>query len=229
MPSDINFDFEKKSRIDETFRVQKIRSAFDYQNKESVEHFKGEIKLPEQWQIGVIVGASGTGKTTIANKLFPQEINKKYQYTHSSVVDDMPKECSVDDITKMFYAVGFGSVPSWLKPFSVLSNGEKMRVELANRLLRDDLSVFDEFTSVVDRNVAKTMCIATKKTMQKMPQKQLVVVSCHYDILDWLQPDWVFDTNENKSFFGQSHDPNANIKSGEWQEPNGKSLGDIII
>lgn len=229
MPSDINFDFEKKSKIDETFRVQKIRSAFDYQNKESVEHFKGEIKLPENWQIGVIVGASGTGKTSIARKLFEKEMNQEYEYNHTSVVDDMPNECSVDDITKMFYAVGFGSVPSWLKPFSVLSNGEKMRVELANRLLRNELSVFDEFTSVVDRNVAKTMCIATKKTMAKMPNKKLVVISCHYDILDWLQPDWVFDTNENRSFFGASHDLNQNSRFGEWQEEDGKCLGNITI
>ena len=229
MPSDIKFNFEKKSKIDETFRVQKIRSAFDYQNRESVEHFEGNIKLPENWQIGVIVGASGTGKTSIANKLFEKEINQKYEYNHTSVIDDMPDECSVDDITKMFYAVGFGSVPSWLKPFSVLSNGEKMRVELANRLLRNELSVFDEFTSVVDRNVAKTMCIATKKTMTRMPSKKLVVISCHYDILEWLEPDWVFDTNENRSFFGISHGLNQNSRFGEWQEKSGKCLGNIII
>ena len=42
-----------------------------------------------------------------------------------TVVDDMSKNVSIDDITKMFYSVGFGSVPSWLKPYSVLSNGEK--------------------------------------------------------------------------------------------------------
>lgn len=229
MSSDISFDFTKKSPIDETFRVSKIRSAFDYQNKESEEHFKGEIKLPESWQIGAIVGASGTGKTSIANKLFEKEINQKYEYNHASVIDDMPSECSVEEITKMFYAVGFGSVPSWLKPFSVLSNGEKMRVELANRLLRNELSIFDEFTSVVDRNVAKTMCIATKKTMQKMPNKKLVVVSCHYDILEWLQPDWVFDTNEYRSFFGQSHDLNRNTRFGEWQEEHGKCFASITI
>ena len=41
MPSSLEFDFEKKSAIEETFRVQKIRSMFDYQPKESVEHFRG--------------------------------------------------------------------------------------------------------------------------------------------------------------------------------------------
>lgn len=229
MQSDLEFDFEKKSEIEETFRVQKVRSAFDYQQKESVEQFKGKIVFPKKWQIGAIVGASGTGKTTIANKIFKDELSQKLVYKSKSVIDDMPKDCSVDEITKMFYAVGFGSVPSWLKPFSVLSNGEKMRVELANRLLNNDMSVFDEFTSVVDRNVAKTMCIATKKTMSKMPNKKLVVVSCHYDILDWLQPDWVFDTNENRCFFGKSHDQRANTKSEKLFEASGKSLAVITI
>lgn len=229
MPDFITFDFTKKSPIEESFRVQKIRSAFDYQNKTSEEHFKGEIKMPEKWQIGAIVGASGTGKTSIASKLFPEEIKQEYEYSHKSVIDDMPTNRTVDEITRMFYAVGFGSVPSWLKPFSVLSNGEKMRVELANRLLRNELSIFDEFTSVVDRNVAKTMCIATNKTMKKMPDKKLVVVSCHYDILEWLQPDWVFDTNEFRGFFGRSHDLNQDMRFGEWQEKSGKCFASITI
>ena len=221
MQSDISFDFEKKSEIKNTFRVQKIRSLFDYQNENSVEHFKGTIKLPDEWQIGVIVGASGTGKTSIARQIFGDKIVEEFEYKSPSVIDDMPKDCDIETITKTFYAVGFGSVPSWLKPYGVLSNGEKMRVDLANRLLRYDEAIIDEFTSVVDRNVAKTMCIATKKAMQKNPSKKLIVVSCHYDILEWLQPDWVYDTSENKSFFGISHDPNLNTKSGEWQKNGG--------
>ena len=37
----LEFDIEKKSPIKETFRVKKIRGLFDYQAKESVEHFRG--------------------------------------------------------------------------------------------------------------------------------------------------------------------------------------------
>lgn len=224
MQSDIEWDFEKHSPISESFRVQKIRSQFDCQATESVEQFKGKINLPNNWQIGVIVGASGTGKTSIARKIFGDKVDEEFLYGAPSVIDDMPKECSVEDITRTFYAVGFGSVPSWLKPYKVLSNGEKMRVDLANRLLRYDEAVIDEFTSVVDRNVAKTMCIATKKAMTRNPNKKLIVISCHYDILDWLQPDWVFDTSENKSFFGISHDPKQNSKFGEWQKNYGENV-----
>lgn len=224
----VSFDFEKRSKIDETFRVSKIRSMFDLQNKESVEHFEGKIELPNEWQIGAIVGASGTGKTSIARKIYGDKVDEKFEYTHASVIDDMPENVSIDEITKTFYAVGFGSVPSWLKPYSVLSNGEKMRVDLANRLLRSDTAIIDEFTSVVDRNVAKTMCIATKKALSNNKNKRLVVISCHYDILDWLQPDWVFDASEQKSFFGKSHDLNSNLKFGEWQSNVGGSVLCVI-
>ena len=107
----------------------------------------------------------------------------------------MPKERSMQEITKALTSVGFASVPSWLKPYSVLSNGEKMRCDLARAILSDkELFVFDEFTSVVDRNVAKIGSFAMQKAIRKT-NKRFIAVTCHYDVEDWLLPDWVFDTN----------------------------------
>lgn len=120
-----NFDIIKKSDVDVTFRVAKIMSDFDIQPQHATERFTGKFELPQQWNIGVIVGGSGTGKTTIAKELFGKNLITKFDYKAKSVIDDMPKNVSVDEITKMFYSCGFGSVPSWLKPYSVLSNGEK--------------------------------------------------------------------------------------------------------
>lgn len=173
-------------------------------------------------------GGSGTGKTTIANELFKENIISSFEYNAKSVIDDMPKQCSVDEITKMFYAVGFGSVPSWLKPYRVLSNGEKMRVDLARALLEKDFIVFDEFTSVVDRQVAQTACIAINKAI-KRTNKKFIAISCHYDILEWLQPDWVFDTDDMNGFFGKTHEPKNNSQLDHVNGVSGKSLGVIII
>lgn len=223
-----HFDIIKTNTPVNTFRVSKICSDFDVKFDHSNEHFIGDIVLPEKWNIGVIVGKSGTGKSTIAKEIFGDNYIYNQKYNADSVVDDMPKDLSIEQITKMFYACGFGSVPSWLKPYSVLSNGEKMRVDLANALLRQDFVVFDEFTSVVDRNVAKTCSVAISKAVHKL-NKQFVAVSCHYDILDWLQPDWVFDTDQMKSFFGQSLDQQKNLKLDNAIEANGLSLGSIII
>lgn len=222
-----HFDIVKKNNVKNTFRVSKIEADFDIKSEHSDEHFEGNIEIPEKWNIGVIVGGSGTGKTTIAKEIFGDQYITNFQYSADSVIDDMPKT-DIDNITKMFYSVGFGSVPSWLKPYNVLSNGEKMRVDLARAMLERDFVVFDEFTSVVDRNVAKTACIAINKAVKKT-NKKFVAVSCHYDILDWLQPDWVFDTNTMQSFFGASHGQANNMKSENAVVASGKNLGAIII
>lgn len=154
------FNIVKKNKIEETFRVKKIMSDFDVKLEHSNENFVGSIDIPKQWNIGLIVGGSGTGKTTIAKELFEKDIITEFEYNEKSVLDNMPSNIETKEIEKMFYSVGFGSVPSWLKPYKVLSNGEKMRVDLARALLEKDFIVFDEFTSVVDRQVAKTACIA---------------------------------------------------------------------
>lgn len=228
MQNSIKFDITKKNNVDATFRVSKIMAMFDLKPEHSNEHFTGEIVLPEKWHIGAIVGGSGSGKSTIGREIYGDKVDETFEYTHKSVIDDMPKDCSLDDISKMFYTVGFGSTPSWLKPYAVLSNGEKMRIDLARKLLENDFVVFDEFTSVVDRQVAKTMCIAANKAIHKL-NKQMVVISCHSDILEWLQPDWGFDTNTMKSFFGTSHEEKQVSQSKNATSPSGDVLGNIII
>ena len=173
-------------------------------------------------------GGSGTGKTTIAKELFGDQMISGFEYNAKSVVDDMPKNCDMAEIEKMFYSVGFGSVPSWMKPYSVLSNGEKMRVDLARALLEKDFVVFDEFTSVVDRQVAQTASLAISKAIRRS-QKRFIAVSCHSDIIEWLEPDWVFDTNEMTGFFAKADVLKNPLRLGNVGGKNGRSLGDIII
>ena len=222
-----HFDIVKKNQPKTTFRTSKIQSDYDVQFEHSNERFVGDIIMPEKWQIGVIVGGSGTGKSTIAKQLFADSYVNKFEYKCESVVDDMPN-ADMKTIETMFYAVGFGSVPSWLKPYSVLSNGEKMRVDLARALLESDKVCFDEFTSVVDRNVAQTMCIATNKAIRRT-NKQFIAVTCHYDVVDWIEPDWVFNTDTMQMVFQKARGNKENTLSSNVGEMNGKNLGVIII
>jgi ABC-type glutathione transport system ATPase component len=222
------FNIIKKNNINKTFRVAQVMADFDVKLEHSNEHFEGNIEMPDKWNIGLICGGSGTGKSTIAKELFYDNIISSFEWTNESVLDNMPKELSTKEIEKMFYAVGFGSVPSWLKSYKVLSNGEKMRVDLARALLEKDFIVFDEFTSVVDRQVAKTACMAINKAV-KGTNKKFIGISCHKDIIEWLQPDWLFDTDIMQQVFQLAHDQKKNIQLKVVGEMNGKLLGDIII
>ena len=54
--------------------------------------------------------------------------------------------------------------------------------------------VFDEFTSVVDRNVARVVSAAVAKGIRAgQIGCRFVAVTCHYDVTEWLEPDWVID------------------------------------
>lgn len=198
MPS---FDIVKDINEPKSFRAQSVIGNFDLDIAHVREHFKGDIDIEnKEWNVGAIVGGSGTGKSTIAKELFPEYYIKELEYSGGCVLDDMPETVSIKDIERTFTSVGFASVPSWLKPYGVLSNGEKMRVDLARCLLEDrEIVVFDEFTSVVDRDVAKTAAYAISKAV-KRSDKKFIAVSCHKDILDWLEPDWVYDTDEKRFF-----------------------------
>jgi ABC-type lipoprotein export system ATPase subunit/predicted acetyltransferase len=199
------FDIIKEVKPKQTFRVASVIGKFDLQSEHIIEHFQGNIDINENWQIGLIVGKSGTGKTTIAKQLFKDAYVTNFDYTAETILDDMPKECSLEQITNAFNSVGFSSPPSWLKPYSVLSNGQKMRVDLARAILDEkDFFVFDEFTSVVDREVAKIGSFAMQKAIRKT-NKKFIAVTCHNDVQDWILPDWVFntDTMTFQSFEGQ--------------------------
>ena len=90
--------------------------------------------------------------------------------------------------------------------------------------------MFDEFTSVVDRVVAKTASFAIQKAVRKM-DKQFIAVSCHKDVTEWLQPDWVYDTDSNEFFFAQTNtkDQQSTSELKDVQQKNGKFLKNITI
>src|ERR1035437_7347970 len=170
-------------------------TAFDYTfTGESI--FEGHIKpdIPEQFGIGLIVGPSGSGKSLLL-KQFGQEDNPEWLPTKAIVSHfETP-----DDAVNKLMAVGLNSIPSWCKPFHVLSNGEQFRASLARKLHND--SVIDESTSVVYRNVAKAACVALRRYVDNNKLSGIVLASCHSDILEWLRPDWYFDTTN-----GMLHD-----------------------
>jgi len=192
--------------------------------------FKGSLPLEDfDWQVGVIVGRSGSGKTSITKQLFPDAYIRGFDYKSKCVLDDFPEGLETSEITRMLCSVGFASPPDWLKSYDCLSQGEKMRVDIARALcLNQQLIVFDEFTSVVDREVAKIASLAISKAVRKSG-KQFIAVTCHRDVLDWLEPDWVYDTDTMVFDKKKESTRRLNCKSAGLNVICGASLGTITI
>lgn len=190
--------FIVSSKVGSSFRVEKIKGMFDCDMTEVKKTF--DVSIPTEsmkWNIGLIVGGSGRGKTTIAKNLFPEyELFSGFEWSEPSILDDFDDKFSAKELSEILSKVGFSSPPDWLKPFRVLSNGQKMRVELARLILESDKPfIYDEFTSVVDRNVAKIGSAAIQRFVRKS-DKKFIAVSCHSDIKEWLEPDWVYDVDK---------------------------------
>ena len=227
MPS---FDIVKTWSKPRSFRAQSVIGSFTLNDCKTEKRFQGLIPIEqEQWQIGLIVGRSGTGKTSIAKQLFPKEYIRGFMYNSESILDDFPKDKQVSEITTALCNVGFASPPDWLKSYEQLSQGEKMRVDIARALmLNQDLVVFDEFTSVVDREIAKVSACAIAKAVRRT-KKKFIAVTCHYDVVDWLEPDWVFCTDDMSFSKKKEHDQKSNCQSTPAQTAYGNSLGTITI
>ena len=188
-----------ESNLPQTPRMMQVAGMFDMTPAEH-NHLEWQAHLPVEekpWNVGLIVGPSGAGKTILAQRLFGGAILAPCDWDpDGSVLDAFPAELGIKDVVKALTAVGFSSPPAWLRPFRVLSNGEQFRASMALALSRTDgLLVVDEFTSVVDRQVAKVASHALQKAVRRA-KRQFVAVTCHYDVVDWLQPDWVYQPTD---------------------------------
>lgn len=160
---------------------------FDGTSVFKLPNFKSQSR-DGSWSIGLIVGPSGSGKTQLLKKNYGITEFPKWNET-KAIVSHFD---SAKDATNRLSAVGLNSIPSWCRPFHVLSNGEQFRANMA--MMLNTNSSFDEFTSVVDRTVAKSSCHAIQRHIRINNITGVVFSSCHYDIIEWLQPDWCYDT-----------------------------------
>lgn len=181
--------------VTQTARVQQLNGLFDVPPADRAER-RWSVDLPTDsfdWQVGLIVGPSGSGKSTLARAAFGNELVSGYDWpADRAVVDGFAAGLGIKDITAALSSVGFSTPPAWVRPFHTLSNGEQFRAFLARTLLdpRPVVAV-DEFTSVVDRTVAKIGSAAVAKAVRRTPGKKFVAVTCHADVEEWLCPDWV--------------------------------------
>jgi GNAT superfamily N-acetyltransferase len=178
-----------------SYRAARVKSLF---NAESGASFDLVADIPDDpdWKLGVIVGPSGSGKSTLGRELWGGSAfyEPNDWPADRPIVDCIAPEGDFDSVTGALAQVGLGDVPAWLRPYAVLSTGQRFRADLARVLAEAPARVvIDEFTSVVDRQIAKVGAGAFAKAWRRTAG-QAVLLTCHYDVLDWLEPDWVYDT-----------------------------------
>ncbi len=195
----MDIDFILKADVVKTFKTQLACNSLDIDiEKKSIHHLQVKnVDLESDYNIGLIVGASGSGKTTIAKHLFGDDCFQFVLDEDQPILEQFPKEMTYEDCAKMLSGIGLTSVPCWVRPVKTLSNGQKARAEAAllmSKSLENEVVLIDEWTSVVDRQVAKIMSHSLQKFARKY-KKKIIVCSCHYDISEWLNPDWTLDCN----------------------------------
>lgn len=199
-----------KSDPSNSFMAVKAAQSMDINLEEKLTHnLEINADIECNFNIGLIVGNSGSGKTTLIKKIYGDAcFNSELDQT-KPIIDQFPDEMSYDDRSNILNSIGLSQVVCWIRPVSTLSNGQKFRAEAALKIAKagDAVICIDEWTSVVDRTVAKVMSHSLQKAARKF-NKKFVLCSCHYDVIDWLQPDWIIDCNkqsfENRRSLRQS-------------------------
>lgn len=163
---------------------------FDFTGENKFYPFKLNTVIKNlDFQILVITGASGSGKSTFSHYFGEEEVinwdNNKAIISNFNTPDEAVEKLG---------AVGLNSIPTWCKPRTVLSVGEGFRADLARRIKSN--CVIDEFTSTVDRNVALSCSKSIGKYIRRNNLQRCVFVSCHKDFIDTLCPDYVIDLDD---------------------------------
>ena len=173
-----------------------VKKNFDYDfNGESAIYPFELPELPEDFGILVIVGASGSGKSTLLKEFVGYSMGSDKKFNNNAIVSNFE---TPRDASERLSAVGLNSMPVWCKPRRVLSVGEGFRADLALNI--KSYVVFDEFTSTIDRNVAKSTCKGLRRLIDEKSFNHVVLCSCHKDFISFLNPDLVIDLDEEKLY-----------------------------
>ena len=188
-----------ESKIENDNYTQFLYDNYDIQNREKT---VTEVPIPskedmeemnkDDWNILLICGKSGSGKSTILNEVYGTSKPIMYDY-NKCVISQFPR-LTEEEVCDLLSSIGLASVPTWLRKPQELSNGERARLDIAKAIYdaNGGIVLLDEYTSVVNRSAAKSMSHALQRYARQKGLK-IIIASCHFDIVEWLQPDYMFN------------------------------------
>ena len=162
-----------ESKIENDNYTQFLYDNYDIQNREKT---VTEVPIPskedmeemnkDDWNILLICGKSGSGKSTILNEVYGA--SKPIMYDYSKCVISQFPRLTEEEVCDLLSSMGLASVPTWLRKPQELSNGERARLDIAKAIYdaNGGIVLLDEYTSVVNRAAAKSMkkhCAAARE------------------------------------------------------------------
>ena len=181
-----------------SFMATKAANSMDIDIEKKLTHeLSVQADVETHFNVGLIVGNSGSGKTTLAHQILGIDCFDDQIDNEKPIIDQFPSQMSYEDRASILNSIGLSQVVCWIRPVKTLSNGQKFRALAALKIAKagDEVIAIDEWTSVVDRTVAKVMSYALAKSARRF-DKKFVLVSCHSDVIEWLAPDWIIDCNK---------------------------------
>lgn len=167
---------------------------------------KTTVVEPVQVQLGpgrivLLVGPSGSGKSSAL-----AEIERRFAGgctvqrvgfpSDAAIIDRIAPWGSLSEALSILTSCGMGDAHLWVRPFAVLSDGEKFRARLARAIALHTRAgaaaplLCDEFCSMLHRRAAKAIGYGLRKIVTRRGLS--VVVACSSDdIIGDLQPDTI--------------------------------------
>ncbi len=175
-----------------TVRVGRVMDHFGV-TKEIGRHVIAEdVSIDvEEGQVVAFTGDSGSGKSSLMRTLAQQLEGVLWfddiTFLKGTVIDQFTDDWA--ESMALLSACGLGEAHLMLRLPSELSDGQRMRLKLAIGISQTpQWLVIDEFTSSLDRTLAKVIAFNLKK-LSRRHQMGVLVATTHEDVIEDLQPN----------------------------------------
>ena len=116
-----------KSKVEQDDITKRISLASDFAWTGENEFEVPQFDMPKNFGIGLIVGPSGSGKSSILRSLGLKEA--EFDWDPNKAIASHFN--SYDEASEKLSAVALNSIPDQLKPYQTLSTGQKFRAHMS--------------------------------------------------------------------------------------------------
>lgn len=196
-------------QIPRTNNVRLILNCFGIQATHLNNRVVGPLNIEaSSGNIIFIAGASGSGKSVLLKALDPQqaegtgslniESRPRSQYS-ASWLRPLPEDVPIFDLFAERHSaamalsalsnVGLSEAFAFIKPFRLLSRGQRYRAMLADLLLRNDpVWLIDEFCADLDPLSARIVALNVRKHVARTGRIAFIAAANHGHFIDALSP-----------------------------------------